>query len=66
MQGIYNHLPEKLYASKVYNVAVILRLCFMVHVMLFLVIKVVNFCISAFRSKCAASSVAVFCSSSKS
>ena len=66
MQGIYNYLPETNYACKVYNVAVILRLCFMVHVRLFLIRNTVNFSTSTFRSICAGHSVAVFCSSSMS
>jgi hypothetical protein len=66
MQSIYNYLPEINYASKVHNVTVILRLCFMVHVMIFFIINVVKFCIRTFRSICAVPSVVVFCSSSMS
>jgi hypothetical protein len=64
MPGICNYLPETNYASEEYNVAVILRLCFMVHVILFLVTNVMKLCICVFRSKCAVPSVAVFCNSS--
>jgi len=35
MQGIYNYIPETKHISRVYSVAAILWLQFMVHVMLF-------------------------------
>jgi hypothetical protein len=40
MQGIYSYIPETNYVSGVYNVAVILWLQFMVHVMLLLMLNV--------------------------
>jgi hypothetical protein len=40
MQGIYNFVPETNYVSGVYNVAAILRLQVMIHVMLLLMLNV--------------------------
>jgi hypothetical protein len=53
-------IPETNHVSRVYNVAAVLQLQFMVHVMLFPTINVLYFYISSFRSKCAVPSVAVF------
>ena len=36
MQGIYNYIPETVYVSRVYSVAAVLYLQFLLHVMLFL------------------------------
>ena len=35
MQGIYNYIPETNHVSRVYSVAVVLCLLFVLHVMLF-------------------------------
>ena len=40
MQGIYNYIPQTNYVTRVYSVAVILWLQFMVHVMLFPMLNV--------------------------
>jgi hypothetical protein len=41
MQGIYNYIPERKQASRVYNVAAILYLCLMLPVMLFPVLNII-------------------------
>jgi hypothetical protein len=43
MQGIYNYIPETNHISRVYSVAAILRLLFMVHVMLLPMLNVFYF-----------------------
>jgi len=63
MQGIYNYIPETNHVSRVYNVAAVLYLQFMLHVMLFLMLNVLYHHISTFRSMCAVPNMAVFCSS---
>ena len=62
MQGIYNYRNRK-HVYGVYNVAAILCLQFMVHVMLFPILNVLYFYISTLRSTCAVPNMAVFCSS---
>ena len=53
IQSVYNYTPERHHVSTVYNVAAILWLKCAVHVMLFLLINVLYFCIIIFRSNCA-------------
>ena len=43
MQGIYNSIRETNHVSRVYNVAAVLYLQFMLHVMLFHMLNVVYF-----------------------
>ena len=58
MQGTCNHVPETSNNSRVHNVAAVLWLQFMVHVML----NGLYFYINTFRSKCAVTSMTIFCS----
>jgi hypothetical protein len=60
---IYNYIPNTNRTSRVYNVATILKLTFMVHITLFPILYLLYFYISTFRSVCAVPSMAVFCSS---
>jgi len=50
MQVIYNYIPEKIYVSRVFSVAVILCLQFMLQVKLFRLFNVLYIYISTFRS----------------
>jgi len=52
MQGIYNYKPETNHVCSVYNVAVILQVQFMMHVMLLVMLHVLHFHISTSRSVC--------------
>jgi uncharacterized membrane protein len=63
MQGIYTHIPQKNRVPKQYNVAAILSLLFMVPISLAAALALMYFYISTFRSTCAVSNTAVFCSS---
>ena len=64
MQGIYNYIPEKNHVSGVYSVAAALYLQFVLHLILFRILNMfLYFYISTFRSMCAVSNMAVFCSS---
>jgi hypothetical protein len=63
MQGIYNYIPETNRVSSVYNIAEILYLQFMVHVMLPPMVNVLYFYISTFLSMTTMPNMAVFCSS---
>jgi hypothetical protein len=63
MQCIYSYVPDTNHVYRVYSVAAILLLQFMVHVMLFPMINVLYFYISTFRSMFAVPSMAVFSSS---
>jgi len=63
MQGIYTHILETNYVPREYSVAAILLLLFMVLVSLVSVLNLLYFYISTFRSMCAVSNMAVFCSS---
>ena len=56
MQGMYNYVPETNHVSRVHSVAA-------VHIMLLFPQKVMYSYISTFRSKCAVTSMTVFCSS---
>jgi len=62
MKGIYNYVPQTHHVSTVRTAAAILQLQFMLHVMLFLMLNVLHFYISTFRSVCAVSNMADFCS----
>ena len=63
MQGIYTYIPETNYVPRVYSVAAILLLLFMVIISLVSVVNLLYFYISTFRSSCALPNMAVFCSS---
>ena len=63
MQGIYTHIPETNYVPTEYGVAAILLFLFMVLISLVSVLNLLYFYISTFRSMCAVSNMAVFCSS---
>ena len=63
MQGIYTYIPETNYVPREYSVAAILLLLFMVLISLVSLLNLLHFYISTFRSMCAVSYVAVFCSS---
>jgi len=62
MQGIYTHIPETNYVPRENSVAAILLLLFMVLISLVSVLNLLYFHISTFRSMCAVSNMAVFCS----
>jgi len=62
MQGIYTYIPETNYVPREYSVSAILLLLFMVHMSLVSVLNLLYFYISTFRSMCAVSNMAVFCS----
>ena len=62
MQGIYNYIPETNHVCKVYSVAIVLYLQFVLHVMFSPVKYVLFFYISTFRSMCAVPNMAVVCS----
>jgi len=63
MQGIYAYIPETNYVPREYSVAAILLLLFTVLLSLVSVLNLLYFYISTFRSVCAVSNMAVFCSS---
>jgi hypothetical protein len=63
MLGIYSYIPETNYAPRKYSIASILLLLFMVLIFLVSVVNLLYFYISTFRSMCAGSNMAVFCSS---
>ena len=63
MQGIYTYIPETNYVPRVYSVAAILLLLFMVFISLVSVLNLLYFYISTFRSMCAVPKMAVFCTS---
>ena len=63
MQGIYTYIPETNYVHREYSVAATLLLLFMVLTSLVPVLGLLYFYISTFRSMCAVSNMAVFCSS---
>ena len=58
---IYSYAREIYHVSRVYNVAAILWLQFMAHVIILPTLNVVYFYISTFRSVCAVPSMAVVC-----
>ena len=63
MQGIYTHIPETNCVPREYSVAAILLLLFMVLISLVSVLNLLYFYMSTFRSMCAVTNMAVFCSS---
>ena len=63
MQCIYTYIPDTNYVPREYSVAAILLLLFMVLISLVPVLNLLYFYISTFRSMCAVSNMAVFCSS---
>ena len=63
MQGIYTYIPETNYVPRVYSIAAILLLLFMVFISLVSVLNLLYFYISTFRSMCAVPKMAVFCTS---
>ena len=63
MQSIYTYIPETNCVPREYSVAAILLLLFMVLISLVLVLNLLFYYISTFRSMCAAPNMAVFCSS---
>ena len=67
MQAVYIHMPHTNQVSRIYSVAAILWLQFMVQIMLFPTLNVVYFTpilyTSTFRSTCALPNMFVFCSS---
>ena len=62
MQGIYTYIPEANYVPRVYSVAAILLLLFMMLISLVSVLNLLYFYISTFRSMCAVPNMAIFCS----
>jgi len=63
MQGIYTYIPETNYVPRENSVAAILLLLFVVLISLVSELNLLYFYISTFRSMCAVSNLAVFCSS---
>ena len=63
MQGIYTYIPETNYVPREHGVAAILLLLSMVCISLVLVLNLLYFYISTFRSMCAVPNMAVFYSS---
>ena len=63
MQGIYTHIRETNYVPREHSVAAILLFLLMVLISLVSVLNLLYFYISTFRSMCAVSNMAVFCSS---
>ena len=63
IQCIYTYISEKNYVPREYSVAAILLLLFMVLISLVLVLNLLYFYVSTFRSMCAVPNMAVFCSS---
>ena len=60
MRGIYGYIPETNHVSRVYSVAAILWLRFLVHVMLCPMLNVLYVHISTFRSMCAVLNMSFF------
>jgi len=63
MQAIYIHISHTNQVSRLYSVAAILWLQFMLQIMLFPTLNVVYFYTSTFRSTCAVPNMVVFYSS---
>jgi hypothetical protein len=61
MQGIYNYIPDTNHVSRVYSVAAVLNLQFVLHVTLLHPRDVLYFYISTSRSMSAVPNMAVFC-----
>jgi len=62
MQDNYTYIPETNYVPREHSVATILLLLFIVLISLVSVLHLMYFYISTFRSMCAVSNMAVFCS----
>ena len=62
-QDIYTYIPETNYVRREFSVAAILLLLFLVLVSLVVVLNLLYFYISTFRSMSAVPNMAVFCSS---
>jgi hypothetical protein len=63
MHGTYIYIPETNHVPKEYSVAVVLSLLFMLPILQTPVLSLMYLYISTFRSMCAVSDMAVFCSS---
>jgi hypothetical protein len=63
MQGIYTYIPETNQVPKEYNVAALLSLLFMLPISRAPALALMYFYIRTFRSMCAVSNMAVFCTS---
>ena len=63
MQGTYTRIPETNYVPREHGVAALLLFLFMVLISLLAVLNLLYFYISTFRSMCAVTNMAVFCSS---
>ena len=59
---IYTHIPETNYVPREYGVASVLLFLFMVLISSVSVLNLLSFYISTFRSMCAVTNMAVFCS----
>jgi hypothetical protein len=62
MQCIYTYIPEANHVPREYSVAAVLSLLFMVPVSLVPALPLLYFYVSSFRSMCAVTNMAVFCS----
>jgi uncharacterized membrane protein len=63
MQGIYNYIPETNHVHREHCVAAFLVLLIMVLISLVPALNPLYLYVSTFRSMCAVSNIAVFCSS---
>ena len=63
MQGTYTYIPEINHVPREYSVLPILSLLFMVPISLVTALALLYFYVSTFRSMCAVTNMAVFCSS---
>ena len=63
MQDIYTYIPDTNHVHREYSVSGILSLLFMASISLVPVLALFYFYVSTFRSMCAVSNMAVFCSS---
>jgi hypothetical protein len=63
MQSIYKYIPETNHVYRVYSVAAVLYLQFVLHVMLGHILNALYCSIGTSRSMCAVSNTAVYCSS---
>jgi hypothetical protein len=61
--GIYNYIPATNHVCRLYSVAAVLYLQFMIYIVLFRMLNVMCFYISAFRSMCVVLLMVVYCSS---
>ena len=63
MHGISTYIPEPNHVSREHSVAAILQFLFMVHITLFVMLNLLHFYTSTFRSVCAVHNIAVLCRS---